>query len=311
MVTLNTQENFLGLTPEWSRFDASQVVVLPIPYEHTTSYGHGAGKGPEAILEASRQVELYDEELQTETFQRTGGIATIAPMDFDRIGKNAQAVAAIRQQVKQLIDQRKFVVSLGGEHTIAVGAAQAYSEAFEDLSILQLDAHSDLRKEYEGNRYSHASVMARIFEFHRDIVQVGIRSQCAEEAAFTKANHVRTFYAVELKRSTSPWYDAVIESLKPNVYVTFDCDFLDPSLMPALGTPEPGGFGWDETVAFLKRLSSQRRVVGLDVNELAPIPTLNHPQFTVAKLIYKWLGYILCIEGENGKTGKRDGSPFP
>jgi agmatinase len=299
MNTLDASHNFLGLAPEWSSFDRARVVVLPIAYEQTTSYGKGAGEGPQAILDASRQVELYDEELEVEIYRLTQGVATLPIMRFGENCRDAQAVESIRNQVHQLIRRGKLVVALGGEHTIAVGAAKAHAEAYADLSILQLDAHSDLRREYEGNAYSHASAMARIYEFHQDIVQVGIRSQCQEEANFIKENRIQTFYAIDLKRRQFPrlrsgqaWHDDVIERLKPNVYVTFDCDFLDPSLIPALGTPEPGGFGWDETMAFLKRLSTQRRIVGFDVNELAPIPSLVHPQFTIAKLIYKWIGYM-------------------
>ncbi len=293
MNTLNRADNFLGLTEEWSRFDSAQVVVLPIAYEHTTSYGRGAGGAPEAILEASHQVELYDEELDAEIFRMAGGIATLPIMRFDDDCRDAAAIEAIREQVHQLIQQGKRVVSIGGEHTIAVGTVQAHTQCDSEISILQLDAHSDLRDEYEGNRYSHASTMARIYEFHPDIVQVGIRSQCAEEAKFIQENGVNTFYALHLKRNKeSEWHDAVIDRLKANVYVTFDCDFLDPSLIPALGTPEPGGFGWDETIAFLRKLAAHRNVVGFDVNELAPMPPLHHPQFIIAKLIYKWIGYI-------------------
>ena len=304
MNTLNREDNFLGLDEEWSQFEPAQVVVLPIAYERTTSYGKGAGDAPAAILKASHQVELYDEELDADIFRLTGGIATLPIMRFDDDCRDALAVEAIREQVHRLIKHGKRVVCIGGEHTIAVGTVQAHTQCDSELSILQLDAHSDLRDEYEGNRYSHASTMARIYEFHPDIVQVGIRSQCAEEAKFIKENEVNTFYALHLKRNSPPffppqlggkeggWHDAVIDRLKANVYVTFDCDFLDPSLIPSLGTPEPGGFGWDETIAFLRKLATHRNVVGFDVNELAPMPPLHHPQFIIAKLIYKWMGYI-------------------
>ena len=288
-------ENFLALPKQWSGLEQSRVVVLPISYEHTTSFGKGTASGPESILEASGQVELYDEELDAEIYTETGGISTLKPMDTG--GNDAVAVESIRKHVGDLIEKDKTVVCIGGEHTISIGAAHAHSDRYPDLSVLQLDAHSDLREEYEGNRYSHACVMARIYEFNKNIVQVGIRSQCREEADFIRQKKIATFYAFDLKGGRygaehDAWHDAVIGSLREYVYLTIDCDFFDPGLMPAVGTPEPGGFGWHETVSFLRSLSEQRRIVGFDVTELSPIPGLIHPQFAAAKLIYKLIGYI-------------------
>lgn len=292
---LPPSKNFLSLPEQWSGFERSRVVVLPVAYEHTTSFGKGTASGPEAILEASGQVELYDEELDAEIFQSTGGIATLEPMDPG--GNDAVAVESIQRSVHGLIEKGKTVVCIGGEHTITVGPARAHSERYPGLSVLQLDAHSDLREEYEGNRYSHACVMARIYEFNRNIVQAGIRSQCREEADFIRQKKIATFYAFDIKSGRYgpdrySWHDAVIDSLGENVYITIDCDFFDPGLMPAVGTPEPGGFGWHETVSFLRRLAERRKIVGFDVNELAPIPDFIHPQFVMAKLIYKLIGYI-------------------
>jgi len=287
--------NFLALPEQWSGPKQSRVIVLPLPYEQTTSFGKGTASGPGSILEASGQVELYDEELDAEIYTLTGGIATLKPMDSG--GRDAIAVEAIRKQVHDLIGENKTVVCLGGEHTISIGAAQAHSQMYPDLSVLQLDAHSDLRKEYEDNRYSHACVMARIYEFNNNIVQVGIRSQCREEADFIRQNKVDAFYAFDLRSGRYgsdryAWHNAVIGSLGENVYLTIDCDFFDPGLMPAVGTPEPGGFGWHETVSFLRSLAGRRRIVGFDITELSPIPGLIHPQFVIAKLIYKLIGYI-------------------
>ncbi|MDA8433782.1 MAG: agmatinase [Nitrospiraceae bacterium] len=286
--------NFLALPEQWSGLQRSRVVVLPVPYERTTSFGKGTASGPEAIIEASGQVELYDEELDSEIYTATGGIATLEPIDP---GGSDAAVESIRRHVDGLIGQDKTVVCIGGEHTIAIGSARAHSDRYPDLSVLQLDAHSDLREEYGGNRYSHACVMARVYEFSKDIVQVGIRSQCREEADFIRQHKIATFYAGDLKDGRYgpdryAWHDAVIRSLRRNVYLTIDCDFFDPGLMPAVGTPEPGGFGWYETVSFLRRLAAQRKIVGLDITELSPIPGLIHPQFVMAKLIYKLIGYI-------------------
>ena len=292
---LRPPRNFLALPEQWSGLEQSRVVVLPVPYERTTSFGKGTVLGPEAILDASGQVELYDEELDAEIYTLTGGIATVKPMDPG--GNDAVAVEAIRARVHDLTGKDKTVVCIGGEHTISIGAVRAHSERYPDLSVLQLDAHSDLREQYEGNRYSHACVMARIYEFNNNIVQVGIRSQCREEADFIRKKKINTFYAFDLKSGRYgadryAWHDMVIGSLRENVYLTIDCDFFDPGLMPAVGTPEPNGFGWHETVSFLRSLSERRRIVGFDITELSPIPGLIHPQFVMAKLIYKLIGYI-------------------
>ncbi|MEJ2697406.1 MAG: arginase family protein [Candidatus Sulfobium sp.] len=186
--------NFLGLPDEWSGLERSRVVILPLPYEHTTSYGKGTVRGPEEILKASRYLELYDEELDSEAYRSTNGIATCPSINFGPDCVDSEAVEAIRAGVSALIGQGKFVVCIGGEHTVAVGAAQAHTQFFDDLTVLQLDAHSDLRQEYEENPYSHATVMARIYDFNRNIVQVGIRSQSAEEATFIKDNSINTIY---------------------------------------------------------------------------------------------------------------------
>jgi agmatinase len=296
-VILLPPKNFLALPAEWSGLEQSRVAIVPVPYEHTTSYGKGTGSGPASVLEASGQVELYDEELDAEIYTVTGGIATLPPLAAG--GNDTVTVESVRKRVHDLIEKDKTVVCIGGEHTISIGAARAHSERYPDLSVLQLDAHSDLREEYEGNRYSHACVMARMYEFNKEIVQVGIRSQCREEAVFIRQKRINTFYAFDLKSGRYgadryAWHDAVIGSLRKNVYLTIDCDFFDPGLMPAVGTPEPNGFEWYETVTFLRSLSERRRIVGFDITELSPIPGLIHPQFIVAKLIYKLIGYIFA-----------------
>lgn len=310
-MTFLPPEDFLALPEQWSGLERSRVVILPVPYEHTTSFGKGTASGPKAILDASGQVELYDEELDSEIYTVTDGIATLKPLDLRC--NDAAAVESIREKVLGLIKKDKTVVCIGGEHTISSGAARAHSDFYPDLSVLQLDAHSDLREEYEGNRYSHACVMARIYEFNKNIVQVGIRSQCREEADFIRQKKINTFYAFDLKSGRygthrTAWHDAVIGSLRENVYLTIDCDFFDPGLMPAVGTPEPGGFGWHETVSFLRSLSERRRIVGFDITELSPIPGFIHPQFVTAKLIYKLIGYIFSrSHSTEGKpAGNRD-----
>jgi agmatinase len=294
-VILLPPNNFLALPEQWSGLERSRVVVLPVSYEHTTSFGKGTASGPGAILEASGQVELYDEESDEEIYTLTDGIATLEPLDPG--GNDAVAVESIQERVRGLIGKDRTVVCIGGEHTITIGAARAHAGQYPDLSVLQLDAHSDLREEYEGNRYSHACVMARVYEFNKNIVQVGIRSQCREEADFIRQKKINTFYAFDLRggrygSDQHAWHDAVIGSLREKVYLTIDCDFFDPGLMPAVGTPEPGGFGWHETVSFLRSLAEKRSIVGFDITELSPIPGLIHPQFVMAKLIYKLIGYI-------------------
>ncbi len=274
--------NFLGLPEAWSTLDRSRVVVLPVPYEQTTSFGKGTASGPKAILAASAQVELYDEELDTEIYKVAGGIATAEAVDFD--GSDTDAVESIQKKVHDLMATGKTVVCIGGEHTISIGAARAHAAHYPDFSFLQLDAHSDFRDKYEGNRYSHACVMARVYEFNRNIVQVGIRSQCKEEADFIRQKKINTFYAFALKNRQY--------GVDQHAWHSIDCDFFDPALMPAVGTPEPGGFDWHESVSFLRRLAEKRRVVGFDITELSPIRGLIHPQFVIAKLIYKMIGYI-------------------
>ncbi|HET6514595.1 MAG TPA: agmatinase [Thermodesulfovibrionales bacterium] len=294
-MTLLPPRNFLNLPEEWSGLDRSRVVILPVPYEHTTSYGKGTASGPVSVLAASGQVELYDEELGAEIYRVTGGIATLEPMEFQSF--DATALGLIEEQVHGLIEKGKTVVCIGGEHSISIGAVHAHSRRYANLSVLQLDAHSDLRDEYEGDRYSHACVMARVYDFNKDIVQVGIRSQCAAEAEFIKREGIKTFYDYSIRQREyggggRSWDEEVIDFLKGDVYLTFDCDFFDPALMPAVGTPEPGGFGWYETLSFLRRLAKRRNIVGFDITELSPLPGLIHPQFIIAKLIYKLIGYI-------------------
>ena len=321
MKTLSQSENFLGLDDEWSDIERAKVVILPAPYEWTSSYVKGAKNGPQAILSASQQVELYDEELDGEPYKWTAGVATLAPMKFNETCKDAVAIDAISKQVQALLDAGKFVVTLGGEHAIAVGTTKAHTARYKDLSVLQLDAHADLRQQYEGNPYSHAATMARIYEFNKNIVQVGIRSLSIEEKDFIQQNEIDTFYAHKIKRAKwqegktatgqdgkspiaplplSPfalsWHDAVINRLRELVYLTLDCDYFDPSVIPSLGTPEPGGFGWDETLKFLKRLTEAKNIVGFDVSELSPIAGFVHSEFTIAKLIYKLIGYVFCGE---------------
>lgn len=296
--TLGIEENFLGIEDESSSYDKSKVVILPIPYEATVSYGGGTSKGPAAILDASHYVEFYDEETEREVFNEFG-IATLEPLDFANLNEE-DSLGLIYNVSKKLLQENKFVIALGGEHTISQALIVPYAEKYSDLSIMHIDAHSDLRKDYLGNKFSHASVMARVCEYldPNRIVQVGIRAQCIEEAEFIKENGITTLYAHEIRagkyrKIVKDWDDYVIEKLTENVYVTFDVDGFDPSIMPATGTPEPNGLLWQETMTLLRKLGKTKNIVGCDVVELAPIAELHHPDLTTAKLVSKMINYFV------------------
>lgn len=295
---LDKKKNFLGLEKQYSTFETSKIVVIPIPYEHTVSYGSGTKNGPEAILKASQYVEFFDEETKREIYKEHG-IATLPPLVLEK-KTDESALQLIYDTVLDTIQRQKFVVALGGEHTISSAVIAAYAKLFPNLSILHFDAHSDLRSEYLGNKYSHASAMARVCEFldpHK-LVQVGIRAQCKEEAEFIRDRGVNTYYAHEIRRGgytkvLKYWDDYVVEKLTDTVFISFDVDAFDPSIMPATGTPEPNGLFWDEVVQCIRKVARKRKIIGLDVVELAPIKILPHADMTAAKLISKILNYAL------------------
>lgn len=288
---LTIKENYLAIGKEYSSFDNSKIVVLSAPYEKTTSYGKGTAKGPKAILKASHYVEFFDEETEKEVCFKEG-IAALKALDFKNL-KGKKALDLIYYNVKTLIDADKFVVTLGGEHSISTAPIQAHFDSHKELSILHFDAHSDLREEYEGSKYSHASFAARVSEFTTKITQVGIRAQCKEEFNFIKEKRINTFYAHQIRHHgfNEQLITKIISTLDKNVYITFDVDYFDPSIMPSTGTPEPNGFYWDETMRLLKRVCAERNLVGFDVVELAPRKDFSFPDFLTAKLIYKILNY--------------------
>jgi agmatinase len=282
---------FLGLDEEASAFERAGVVILPVPYESTTSYGGGTGGGPAAILEASRYIELYDQELDAEPYEV--GIATLPQLQLTGAGPGA-AMSELRSAYDRLLEAGpdKFIVTLGGEHSISAPPIQAWVDRLggERLTVLQFDAHTDLRPEYEGTRHSHAAVMHQVHEAV-DIVAVGIRALTREEAALAKGSDgIHVFYADEI-HSGDAWLDEVVERLGRNVYITFDVDCFDPSLVPSTGTPEPGGLQWYPVLRLLRRVFAATTVRAVDVVELAPTPGLPAPDFLVAKLIYKMIGY--------------------
>jgi agmatinase len=289
------KNNFLAIEKKFSSYENSLITILPVPFEQTTSYGKGTSKGPRAIFEASQYVEFFDEELNRELcFEEDKGICSLHPLEIKN-HKGKKALDIIYNNVKSLIDDKKFVVTIGGEHSISTAPIRAHFDSYKDLSILHFDAHSDLREEYEGSKFSHASFAARVAEFTTDITQVGIRAQCKEEYDFIKEKNINTFYAFEIRNGKygSDWQSMVVEALRENVYITFDVDYFDPSIMPSTGTPEPNGFYWDETMKLLKMLGEKRKVVGFDVVELSPRKDFPYPDFLTAKLIYKMLNYFI------------------
>jgi agmatinase len=287
---LGPAENFLGTAKNLSAFASSKILVLPAPYEQTVSYGGGTRRGPRAILRTSQYVESYDEELDRELCQDVG-IATLPPLQFGK-RRDEEAVEYLYGAAKRILAADKFLVTLGGEHTISLAPIKAYLEKYPDLSILQFDAHSDLRDIYQKNKYSHACVMARVCEIldPRRIVQVGIRAQCAEEAQFIRQRGIHTFYAHHIRSGLS-LAKAAVPHLTEHVYVTFDVDGFDPSIMPSTGTPEPNGLVWQETMELLRAVGEQTTIVGCDVVEFAPISGLHYPDITAAKLTYKLMNY--------------------
>lgn len=296
--TLDSKSNFLGLQKEQSTFETSKIAILPVPYEHTVSYRGGTKSGPAAILKASHFVETFDEETKRDISQEHG-IATLTPLDFGK-KRDAPAMQLVHDAATDLLEKEKFVVTLGGEHSISAPVIAAFAKRYTDLSVLQFDAHSDLRSEYQGTKYSHASVMARVCEFldPKRLVQVGVRAQSREEAEYIRDNGVNTFYAHEIRegkytRILKYWDDAVVEKLTDHVYITFDVDGFDPSVMPATGTPEPNGLFWAEVMQCLRKVGRRHKIVGFDVVELAPIKGLHHPDLTAAKLVSKILNYSL------------------
>jgi agmatinase len=276
-------DNFLGLDNKFIQPDNSYFEIIPIPYEHTTSYGKGTVRGPQAIINASQFVELYDEQLQIEAYKN--GVITSLPVDVT--GEVEEIFGRIEYKVKKSLENSKFPIVLGGEHAITFPIYKSFQSFYDDLCILQFDAHSDLRESYEGSIYSHASVMHRIAGLEDTIIQVGIRSQCVEEAEFIRKRGICTIYAHDIIKNG--FRDDIINSLRKNVFISFDLDYFDPSIMPSIGTPEPGGFQWHETILFLEKVFKQRNIVGFDIVELAPQPDVLHPDFLAAKLVYKMM----------------------
>lgn len=284
---------FLGLDEEYGSLDRARFAILPAPYEATTSYGGGTRNGPAAIIEASRHVELYDHEIDSEPFR--AGIHTYPELALSAGGPE-EALGELREAYEAACGDDRFVIVLGGEHSITQVPVLHWADRFEpgELSVLQFDAHADLRDSFHGTRWSHASVMRRVIDRVRPVA-VGIRAIDIEERRVIDEHDLMVVYGEEMVGER--WLDRAIDALAPNVYITFDVDFFDPALVPATGTPEPGGGTWRQATSLLRRACSERNVVGADIVELAPIPGLAAPDFLVAKLAYKIIGYRTEKEG--------------
>ncbi|MBI5050954.1 MAG: agmatinase [Nitrospirae bacterium] len=285
--------NFGGLPRKFSNYKDSKIVILPIPFDKTSSWLKGSDKGPGAIIEASRNMELYDIETSSEVYKK--GIYTAKGITA---GSSKEMADKAYRTVKNLLNDKKFVVSLGGEHTVSLGTIKAHAEFFNDFSVLHLDAHSDRRDSYEGDKFSHACVMSRAKESLKfkvqssklkteDIISVGIRSMDSSELKNIDRNKI--FYASEIFK-TKNWIGRVLRKLSGNVYITIDLDVFDPSVMPSTGTPEPGGLDWYQLTGLLESISQNKNIVGFDVVELCPSAN-KAPDFLAAKLIYKLLSY--------------------
>jgi len=289
--------NFGGIAEEeFSSFERARIVVWPVSYEGTVSYGTGTGRGAEAIIDASRNMELYDEETDAEVYKL--GIHTVE--ESPSVDPPARMMESLYERASQLVSTGKFVAMIGGEHSVSAPVIRAHAERYDNLSILQIDAHADLRDTYDGTPHSHASIMARVTRDMRlPAVQCGIRSISAEEARSLDGLPTRIFWAKDIV-GRSDWWDAAVDGLTENVYLTVDIDGLDPSLVAQTGTPEPGGLGWYETVGLIRTLARKRRVVGMDLTEYSYVEGQDASAFLCAKLIYKSLAFI--FEGQTPRV---------
>ncbi|MFD2562845.1 agmatinase [Aquimarina rubra] len=288
---MKIDKTYAGIQQQYASYEKSKVVLIPVPYDGTSTWGKGADKGPEAFLHASENMELYDIETDTEVYKQGIYLA-------DEVTENSSPgamVEAVHKTVKENIKRNKFVTMFGGEHSVSIGAIRAFNECFDNLTVLQIDAHADLRKEYEGSPFNHACALYEANE-NTNLIQVGIRSMDVAEKSIMNEENV--FFAHEMA-TDDYWMDNVVDLLGDNVYITFDLDALDPSIMPSTGTPEPGGLFWYETLEFLKKVFEEKNVVGFDIVELCPNEIDKSSDFLAAKLYYKMLSYKFLKKNED------------
>ena len=282
------KKKYAGIPDKFAQLETAKVVLIPVPYDGTSTWGKGADKGPNAFLDASENMELYDIETGSEVYEQGVYLA-------DAITENSSPEAmvnAVHKATKEYIKRNKFVTLFGGEHSISIGTIRAFNECFDNLTVLHIDAHADLRESYEGTKYNHACAVNEASKT-TNLVQVGIRSMDAIEKTFM--DEEKTFFAHDMVNDEY-WMDKVIEALGENVFITFDLDALDPSILPSTGTPEPGGLLWYETLDFLKQVFKEKNVVGFDIVELCPNAADKSSDFLAAKLYYKMLSYKFISE---------------
>ncbi|MFD1094900.1 agmatinase [Salegentibacter chungangensis] len=284
-----SKKNYAGIPDKYARIDEAKVVLIPVPYDGTSTWQKGADKGPEAFLEASENMELYDIETRSEVYKK--GIYLAPPVSEN--SSPEKMVEAVYKTTKNYIKQDKFVTLFGGEHSVSIGSIRAFNEAFEDLTVVQLDAHADLRPEYEGSKCNHACAVHEASKT-TNLVQVGIRSMDVSETEHMDENQV--YFAHDLYED---WMDDAIGQMTPNVFITIDLDAFDPSILPSTGTPEPGGLFWYETLEFLKMMFKKKNVVGFDIVELCPNKNERSSDFLAAKLYYKMLSYKFKYQNYN------------
>lgn len=284
-----SKKNYAGIPEKYARIDEAKVVLIPVPYDGTSTWQKGADKGPDAFLNASENMELYDIETQSEVYKK--GIYLAPPVTEN--SSPEKMVEAVYKTTKNYIKQEKFVTLFGGEHSVSIGSIRAFNESFEDLTVVQLDAHADLRPEYEGSKCNHACALHEASK-NTNLIQIGIRSMDISEKEHMDENQV--YFAHDLYED---WQDDAIGQMTPNVFITIDLDAFDPSIMPSTGTPEPGGLFWYETLEFLKMMFKKKNVVGFDIVELCPNEKEKSSDFLAAKLYYKMLSYKFKYQNYN------------
>lgn len=273
--------NYAGIEDEYAQLESAETVLIPVPYDGTSTWVKGSDKGPEAFLDASVNMELYDIETKSEPYKNGVFLA-------DPVSENSSPEAmteSVYQTTKSYLEKDKLVTLFGGEHSISIGAIRAFYEKFEDLTVIQIDAHSDLRQEYHGSKCNHACALAEA-QKHTNLIQIGIRSMDTEELPYLDKKKV--FFAHDIFNRNN-WVKDVLKLTTKNVYITIDLDAFDPSIVPSTGTPEPGGLTWYQVMKLLKRIFKRTNVVGWDINELCPNPNAKASDFLAAKLYYRML----------------------
>lgn len=276
--------NYAGIPDEYAQLDSSKIVLIPVPYDGTSTWIKGADKGPDAFLEASENMEIYDIETDSEVYKQ--GVFLADPVNEN--SSPEKMVDAVHKTASEYIKMGKFVTLFGGEHSVSIGSIRAFRENFDNLTVLQFDAHADLRPEYDGSKCNHACAVHEA-QHNINLVQVGIRSMDSVEKPFLKKENC--FFADAIHKNPD-WMDQVLSKIGDTVFITIDLDVFDPSIMPSTGTPEPGGLTWHQVVDFIKLVAKHRNIVGFDIMELCPNKTNKGPDFLAAKLYYKILSYV-------------------